>query len=233
MYMVSINKKKMYDIKTLLENREVLKHPPATENIDKIQENWFSSERLSALNLLSLNPELSKYEIGKFSYGDRSPVVLNFGGLNSILKIGNFCSIATGVTIMLGGEHHAEWITTYPFNLVLENVHCQNPNPYTKGDVIIGNDVWIGRKTLILSGVTIGDGAIVGARSVVTKDVAPYSIVAGNPAKLIRKRFDEKTIEKLLEIKWWNWDLEKIKKNLPLLLSNNIEQFLADNCPSQ
>jgi acetyltransferase-like isoleucine patch superfamily enzyme len=227
--MVSINKKKIYDIKTLLENREVLKHPPAAKNTERLKEKWFSSERLCTLNLLSLNPALSKYDIGKFSYGDRSPVVLNFGGLNSILKIGSFCSIATGVTIMLGGEHHAEWITTYPFNLVLENVDCANPNPYSKGDVIIGNDVWVGRKALILSGVTIGDGAIVGARSVVAKDVAPYSIVAGNPARLIRKRFDEKTIKKLLEIKWWNWDLEKIKTNLPLLLSDNVDKFLEEN----
>ena len=152
-----------------------------------------------------------------------------------LLKIGKFCSIANDVQIFLGGNHRIDWITTYPFSVLNSWPEAKDikGHPCTKGDVIIGNDVWIGRKTLILSGVTIGDGAIVGARSVVTKDVAPYSIVAGNPAKLIRKRFDEKTIEKLLEIKWWDWNLEKIKKNLPLLLSNNIEQFFADNCPGQ
>ena len=230
--MVSIGKKQASRIKIIVENRELLKNNPA-ETSEKLHSQWLSSEKLSSLNLLSLNPKLKKYEVGKFSYADQPPTVLNFGGANSVLKIGNFCSIAAGVTIMLGGEHHPEWITTYPFNLALEDITCEDPNPYTKGDVIIGNDVWIGRKALILSGVHIGDGAIIGARSVVAKDVEPYSIVAGNPARLIRKRFDDKTIEKLLKIKWWDWDLEKIKENVPLLLSNNIKKFIEDNYQSQ
>jgi len=96
-----------------------------------------------------------------------------------------------------------------------------------KGDVSIGNDVWIGRETLILSGVTIGDGAVIGARAVVTKDVEPYSIVAGNPARLIRKRFDDKTIHRLLEIRWWDWPPEKINENLHVICTNNLEGLLS------
>jgi virginiamycin A acetyltransferase len=224
---LSLGKKLAQRIKNVIENRVLLRGNSSTSQ--KLHFEWLSDEKLSSLNLLSLNPKLARYEIGKFSYGDQPPAVLSFGGANSILKIGNYCSLAAGVTILLGGEHHPQWITTYPFNIVLEGVTTRKPNPYSKGNVIIGNDVWIGKNVLILSGVQIGDGAIVGASSVVTNDIEPYSIVAGNPAKLIRKRFDEETVEKLLKIKWWYWDLERIKKNMPLLLSSDIKEFLDEN----
>jgi len=140
------------------------------------------------------------------------------------LKIGKFCSIAMGTTIYLGSEHHVEWVTTYPFFAKFKKASFASNT--TKGDVIIGNDVWIGDGALILSGVTIGDGAVIGARAVVTKDVKPYEIVAGNPAKHIRFRFTQDQIDKLLKIKWWNWDIKKIEENFPLLLSDNIDEFI-------
>ena len=102
-------------------------------------------------------------------------------------------------------------------------------HPATKGNVIIGNDVWIGYKATIMSGVTIGDGAVIGACSVVTKDVKPYEIVAGNPAKVIRKRFSDEIIIQLLKIAWWNWPIEKIKAEIEFLCNNNIEKFIERN----
>jgi len=104
-------------------------------------------------------------------------------------------------------------------------------HPVTKGDIIIGNDVWIGMNATILSGVTIGDGAVIGANSLVTKDVELYMIVGGNPAIPIRKRFDQQTIDRLLRIKWWDWDIEKIKRDVSDLLFDQAEQFLDKNEP--
>ena len=99
-------------------------------------------------------------------------------------------------------------------------------HPKTKGDVKIGNDVWIGKEAIILSGVNIGDGAVIGARSLVSRDVQPYAIVGGNPAREIRKRFNDQTIQELLEIRWWEWEPNRIEKALPILLSNNIDKFI-------
>jgi acetyltransferase-like isoleucine patch superfamily enzyme len=174
---------------------------------------------------LNKNPEYSEYSMGRFSYGH--PIVLNYNSSRKVI-IGNFCSIANGVTILTGGEHMIHWITTYPFNTLFKKFqHIKNN--ITEGDVIIGNDVWIGLNATILPGVKINDGAVVGANSVVTKDVPPYAIVAGNPAKLIRMRFDRETIDSLLRIKWWNWDIQRIMDNMPLLLSNNVEEFVKKN----
>lgn len=167
------------------------------------------------------------YEIGDYTYG--VPEVHTYSA-NTKLKIGRYCSIADQVTILLGGNHRLYWATTYPFTWLLdewpeaEGMPCHMSS---EGDVVIGNDVWIGQEALILSGVTIGHGAVVGARAVVADDVEPYSIVAGNPARLIRKRFDDKVIEKLLETAWWDWPVEKIKKNLHLLCSSNLDALLA------
>ena len=175
------------------------------------------------------NPKYSKYSIGRYSFGE--PTVLNWGE-KTTLKIGNYCSIATGVTILLGGEHKTDWVTTFPFWIALEEfnkLQIFRQIAGTKGDVVIGNDVWIGTNATILSGVNIGDGAVIGACSVVTKDVPPYSIVAGNPAKEIAQRFDKETIDKLLKIRWWDWDIQRIKDNMSLLLSEKAKEFAEKN----
>jgi acetyltransferase-like isoleucine patch superfamily enzyme len=169
-------------------------------------------------------------EIGDYTYG--RPNVQSFEGEGTRLKIGKFCSIAGEVTILLGGNHHAEWVTTYPFFAYADEWPeakdiGSHPRTKSRGDVIVGNDVWIGYGATIMSGVTIGDGAIIGARALVTRDVEPYSIVAGNPARLVRKRFDEKTIQKLMEIRWWDWPIDKIKANMEVILSADIPKMLS------
>lgn len=163
------------------------------------------------------------YDIGRGTYGWLRVVD---AGEGATLKIGAFCSIAKGVTILLGGEHHTEWITTFPFPALWRAAREIPGHPRTKGAVIIGNDVWIGQDALILSGVTIGDGAVIAARAVVTKSVEPYTIVGGNPARAIRKRFSDVVIAQLLKIKWWEWSSGEIEKNLPLLLSPNVDALI-------
>ena len=141
------------------------------------------------------------------------------------LYIGKFCSIATGVNFNLGGSenHRSDWISTFPFSKIFEK---GNDSYFPKGNTIIGNDVWIGTEAIIMPGITIGDGAIIGARSIVTKDIPPYSIVVGVPGKVIKKRFSDEIIEKLLHSKWWDLEINKIMKLIPLLTSSNINAFL-------
>lgn len=164
-----------------------------------------------------------EYSIGRGTYG--APSIRSLGE-GSTLKMGSFCSISSGVQIFLGGEHRTDWVTTYPFNIMWKAGHMIKGHPGTKGDVIIGNDVWIGAEAIILSGVTIGDGAAIAARSVVTRDIPPYTIAGGNPARMIRKRFDENTIQRLLSVRWWDWDDALIESYLPMLLNNDIQGFL-------
>ncbi len=171
----------------------------------------------------SLQERYPQYQIGRETYGN--PRIHSWGE-GAICRIGSFTSIASGVQIFLGGEHRTDWITTFPFNVLWNEGKNISGHPKTKGDVLIGNDVWIAMEAIIMSGVNIGDGAVIGARAVVTKDVPPYAIVCGNPAKVIRQRFDDKTIKRLLEIKWWNWSDSKIKEALPLLLNSKVDKFL-------
>lgn len=164
--------------------------------------------------------------IGRHTYG--RPEIINFGE-DCFLRIGKFCSISAGVTVMLNSEHRIDWVSTYPFPFFFAkwpSAKNIKDHAINKGDVVIGNDVWIGYRAIILSGVHIGDGAIVGAGSIVTKDVSPYTIVAGNPAKTIRKRFDDKTINLLLKIKWWHWSDKKIGENINLICNKNIDAFI-------
>jgi len=164
--------------------------------------------------------------VGKYSYG--TPRTL-YGDSGVTLSIGKFCSIAQNVTIWLGGNHRHDWVTTYPFG----HIHTDTFNKYngaghpsTKGDVCIGNDVWIGANATIMSGVTIGDGSVIANNSHVVNNVAPYSLVGGNPAKLIKYRFTQEQIEKLLEIKWWDWEDDKINEYSPLLCNTDIDDFI-------
>lgn len=172
---------------------------------------------------LTFAEKFPQYEIGRHTYGSPNISTWNEG---AIFKIGAFCCIASGVNIFLGGEHRIDWATTYPFSTLWEGGKNIAGHPKTKGDVIIGNDVWIGCEAVIMSGVTIGDGAVIGARAVVTKDIEPYAIYAGNPARLIRKRFDEATIQQLLELQWWNYSDRVIEELLPMLLSTEIQEFI-------
>lgn len=167
-----------------------------------------------------------RFDIGDFTYG----VPQINGGLGKI-KIGKFCAIAGDVTIVTDG-HRTDWITTYPFSIMAAEkwpeVRGIEGHPACKGDVVIGNDVWIGHGATILAGVTIGDGAAIAARAVVTGDVGPYTIVGGAPAREIKKRFAPEIISKLLELKWWDWPEEKIRKNVRLLCGDaaNLEMLL-------
>ena len=147
------------------------------------------------------------------------------------LIIGKFCSIACGTKFMFtSGNHSLKSLSTYTFPIFFDEWNLDSKNITSawdnKGDIVIGNDVWIGYEAVIMPGVKIGDGAIVGTRAVVTKDVPPYTIVGGVPAKPIRKRFDDETIKKLLKIKWWDWDKEKIEKNISAIQSGEIDKLL-------
>jgi acetyltransferase-like isoleucine patch superfamily enzyme len=143
------------------------------------------------------------------------------------LVIGKYCSFAEQVTIFLGGNHRSDFVTTYPFSAIkywpeAEQIEGHAP----KGDVIIGNDVWMGLGANIMSGVTVGDGAVVGARAVVTHDVPAYAIVAGNPARLIRMRFPDAVIKELLRVRWWDWSENRVRRFIPLLMQPDISKFL-------
>lgn len=146
------------------------------------------------------------------------------------LIIGKFCSIACGAKFLFNSANHTmASLSTYPFPLFFDEWELEKKNVTeawdNKGDIIVGNDVWIGYEVVILAGVTIGDGAIIGTRAVVTKDVPPYTIVGGLPAKPIRKRFDDETIARLLKLKWWDWSEEKIAQNIQSIKSGHIEQL--------
>lgn len=141
------------------------------------------------------------------------------------LKVGKFCSIACGAKFLFTSANHTmHSISTYPFPIFFEEWGLDVTNITSawdnKGDIVIGNDVWIGYEAIVLSGVTIGDGAIIGTRAVVTKDVPPYTIVGGIPAKLIRKRFSDEVISKLLELQWWNWPENRIKENIDVIIQS-------------
>ena len=146
------------------------------------------------------------------------------------LKVGKFCSIACGAKFLFTSANHTmHSISTYPFPIFFEEWGLDVTNITSawdnKGDIVIGNDVWIGYEAIVLSGVTIGDGAIIGTRAVVTKDVPPYTIVGGIPAKPIRKRFSDEVISKLLELQWWNWPENRIKENMDVIQSGRIKDL--------
>ena len=143
------------------------------------------------------------------------------------LIIGKYCSIGSGAVFMMAGNqgHRSDWVSTFPF-YYQANIFKDSKNPYIKsGDTIVGNDVWIGSEAMIMAGITIGSGAIIAARAVVTKDVEPYAVVGGNPSSFIKYRFADEKIMKLLHLKWWDWSEEKVKENMKWLCSEEISEL--------
>ena len=175
--------------------------------------------------------------VGEYTYYDdingaenfESHVTHHYDFIGDKLIIGKFCAIAKGIEfIMNGANHRINSITTYPFNIMgngWEKSALSLSELKLKGDTIVGNDVWIGQNVTVLPAVHIGDGAIIGANSVVAKDIPPYSVAVGNPCEVKRKRFDEDLIEYLLKIKWWDWDAEKIFKNMEALCSGDLSKI--------
>jgi virginiamycin A acetyltransferase len=170
--------------------------------------------------------------VGEYTYYDDPEDVYNFEKnihylydfMQDKLVIGKFCQIATGVRFIMNGANHAmEGVSTYPFKVFGKSWGNVSMNAISKGDTIVGHDVWIGNSATLMPGITVGDGAIIGTNSLVTKDVAPYSIVGGNPAKIIRKRFADETIEFLLTLQWWHWTPEKITENLAAITTGDID----------
>lgn len=161
---------------------------------------------------------------------EKNNVLYHYPVNHDQLVIGKFCSIACGAKFLFNSANHAmSSLATYPFPIFFEEWGLDRKDVATawdnKGDIVIGSDVWIGYEAVILAGVTIGDGAIIGTRAVVTKDVPPYTVVGGVPARPIRKRFSEETVSALLELRWWDWPREKISGNLRAIQSGRLEQL--------
>lgn len=159
---------------------------------------------------------------------ERNNVLYHYPVNHDRLMIGKFCSIACGAKFLFNSANHSlSSLSTYPFPIFYEEWRLDRKNVAeawdNKGDIVIGNDVWIGYEAVILAGVTVGDGAVIGARAMVTKDVPPYTIVGGVPAKPIRKRFSEETISEMLALKWWDWSKERIARNIPAIQSGRLD----------
>lgn len=162
------------------------------------------------------------------SFDDCARYLLPDGGEDRLI-IGSFCSIGSGAAFIMAGNqgHRNDWISTFPFYWMPEvPAFAGAANGYQPaGDTIIGNDVWIGSEAVIMPGIKIGDGAVIGTRALVTRDVEPYAIVGGNPAKLIRKRFDDRQINFLLEMRWWDWPEEQLREAMPPLTGGDVEEL--------
>lgn len=186
-------------------------------------------KRTCFLKNIITNPQII---VGDYTYYDDPDDVYNFEKnvlylfdfMKDKLIIGKFCQIATGVKFIMNGSNHAmDGISTYPFKVFGESWQTASMNVVSKGDTVIGNDVWIGNSVTIMQGITIGHGAIIGTNALITKDVEPYTIIGGNPAQPIRKRFDEETISFLLDLAWWDWPVEKITLFLEAITTGDIQ----------
>jgi acetyltransferase-like isoleucine patch superfamily enzyme len=172
--------------------------------------------------------------IGDGTYGQENLSVYLEQYSKHKCSVGKYCSLGPKIWALLHGAHAMKSVTTYPLHIIPEINQLmqasgigEESNRDQKGDIIIGNDVWIGMETTILGGVTIGSGAIIGACSVITKDVPPYAIVAGNPARIVKYRYNPEQIEALLRIRWWDWSREKIIENWEVLFKvDGIDEFI-------
>ena len=191
-----------------------------------------SAESMTFVKPTLKNPNIIVGDFTYFADGDfESHVTHHYDFIGDKLIIGKFCQIAAGVEfVMNGANHQTNTATTYPFYIFgtwEQNAPAQSDLPL-KGDSVIGNDVWIGQNATILPGVHIGDGAIIGANAVVGSNVEPYTIVVGNPAKLLRKRFDDELTALLLQFKWWDKPVDEINRLLPILTCNDLEKIKAE-----
>ncbi len=175
-----------------------------------------------------------RLEMGRYSY---SRPLVNYwkeAGEPARVRIGSFSSISEDAIMMIGSEHPVDRVSTFPFRIVFGLPGAfEDGFPFSKGDIVIGSDVWLGRGARILSGVTVGDGAVIAASAVVTRDVRPYAIVGGNPAREIRRRFGDQQVEALLRIRWWEWSDDEILDAVPLLTSAQIDEFIARHDPAR
>jgi acetyltransferase-like isoleucine patch superfamily enzyme len=175
-------------------------------------------------------PPADLVTMGAHSYDP--PHVEWFWGDTGRLRVGRYCSIQSTVTVFVGGEHRPDWVTTFALREAFGLPGCYESGlPHSRGDVILENDVYVGYESLILSGVSIGDGALVAARSVVNRDVPAYACVAGAPARVVRYRFDEPTREALLRIRWWDWPDDKVLAAVDELSSPDVSRFVQKYDP--
>ncbi|WPY01013.1 CatB-related O-acetyltransferase [Candidatus Trichorickettsia mobilis] len=186
-------------------------------------------KRTCFLKNIITNPQII---VGDYTYYDdpedihnfETNVLYLFDFMQDQLIIGKFCQIATAVRFIMNGSNHAmDGISTYPFKVFGKSWTSAAMNVISKGDTVVGNDVWIGNSATIMQGIKIGHGAIIGTNALVTKDVEPYTVIGGNPAQVIRKRFDDKTIVFLLQLAWWDWPIEKITENIQAITMGDLE----------
>lgn len=199
--------------------------PPAARGLLRKRINPHNQTRLHLARLVARRP--GQIAVGAWTYG--RPKV-RFPESGARLRIGRYGSIADGVEILLGGNHRTDWVTTYPFPEFpgrWPEAQGIAGSHTTRGDVTIGHDVWLGSQAMILSGVTIGTGAVVAARAVVTRDVPPYAIVGGNPARILRLRFREDEIASLVASRWWELPRAAVTELLPLLMSGRVADLAA------
>ena len=164
---------------------------------------------------------------GRYTYGTQNISIEGNGGYS--IRFGAFCSIASRCKVWLGGYHRTDWVTTFPFGHIHQNTFNNfdgQGHPIAKGDILVGNDVWIAADCTLMSGINIGDGAVIANNSHVISDVPAYSIYGGNPGKVIKYRFNEEIIKELIELKWWNFSDYKINLLTPFLCSKDIEKFI-------